>query len=105
MKISNFKVRTRLIAGFVLLLLATAIVGVLGVRELGSLHATVERLASDDWYEARDAMSVETGLKSASALLTELLVAEPDGQMGISSQLLELRDSITRKLEEIDKLE
>ena len=71
MKMSSFRVRTRLIAGFALLLLMTAFIGVLGVSELSKLNHTAEQLATSDWETARTAISLRSNIRS--------IAARPDG--------------------------
>jgi hypothetical protein len=54
MNLSSFKVRDRLLAGFALLLIATAVIGVVGVQQLGGRNAAVDPLATRDWVAERN---------------------------------------------------
>ncbi len=52
MRFPTFKVGTRLGVGFALLLIASVVVGVIGVSRLGDLNDGVEQLATKDWAKA-----------------------------------------------------
>ena len=104
MKMSSFRVRTRLIAGFALLLLMTAFIGVLGVSELSKLNHTVEQLATSDWETARTAISLRSNIRSIAARTAEFLLADAAARPGVRSKMEENRAAIQESLQKMSTL-
>ena len=105
MKMSSFRVRTRLIAGFALLLLMTAFIGVLGVSELSKLNHTVEQLATSDWETARTAISLRSNIRSIAARTAEFLLADAAARPGVRSKMEENRAAIEESLQKMSTLD
>ena len=77
MKLSNLKVRTRLLAGLSVLLIMCVCVGVFAVRELGKLNETVHQLTTEDWETIQGATTLRSSIRTVAARSTELLLADP----------------------------
>jgi methyl-accepting chemotaxis protein len=105
MKIVDFRVRTRLVVGFGLLLLTTALIGGIGVMHLGSLHGTVTRLSTEDWQTVSGAIDARSNLRSVAARTAELLLADDAARAGIRAKLDEHRASLDQTLEKLATLD
>src|SRR4051794_1033462 len=101
MQISNFKVRTRLITGFSILLIMSVCIGVFAVRELGHLNETVNQLTTEDWETIQGASSLRSNIRTVSARGTELLLADAAGRPAV---LAKLEDARTQIQEGFDKM-
>src|SRR6478752_7232217 len=76
MKIADYKVGTRMLVGFATLLLATAIMGGLGVYYLGKVNETVRQMATDDFTTLKDAISIRSNIRSVAARTSEYLLSD-----------------------------
>ena len=105
MKMSDFKVRTRLIAGFGLLLLTTAFIGGLGVRQLSSMNEDVQQLVNDDWQSAKGAIDVRVNLRNIAANTMELLLVDDLARPAVRAKLEESRAALDASLESLAKFD
>ena len=105
MKISDIKVRNRLIAGFGLLLVAAAIIGSFAVYQLGKLHSEIEQLVTTDWQTAKAAIGVRSNIRSVAARTTELLIADEPSKPGIRAKLDEHRATIDQGIDTLSTLD
>src|SRR4051812_26937495 len=105
MKLSNLKVRTRLIAGFGLLLLTALFIGGLGVVQLGRLHSAVVQLSTEDWDTARGAITLRSNLRSVGARSAEYLLADEASRPAVLEKLNENRQAIEDGIEKLSKLD
>jgi methyl-accepting chemotaxis protein len=105
MKMSHFKVRTRLIVGFALLLITTAVIGVVGVQQLGRLNSAVDQLATKDWAAANKAITVRANVRSMSAKTPEYLIADADKRPKIREKMEEHQTIIREGLEVLEAIE
>ncbi len=94
MKISDLKVRTRLMVGFGLLLLTTGIIGGLGVLKLNTLNTTMNQLVTDDWQSVKSAIAVRSNFRSLAARTTEFLLADDASRQDLRAKLDEHRSII-----------
>jgi len=94
MQISNFTVRTRLIAGFSILLIMSVFIAGFAVRELGHLNETVNQLTTEDWETIQGATNLRSKIRTVSARMTELLLEEPDRRAKVLAELEEARTQI-----------
>jgi methyl-accepting chemotaxis protein len=104
MQIANFKVGTRLAAGFVLVLLACAMVGTIGVRKMGELDAGMQGLVAQEWRMVQLASKAEMHIRVVAAGTAELLLADELERDIIGSDINDNRKSASAVLEELDKL-
>jgi PAS domain S-box-containing protein len=105
MKISNLKVRTRLIAGFSILIVMSLCIGVFAMRELGHLNETVHQLTSEDWDTIQGATNLRSKIRTVSAKSTELLLEEADKRDTVRGQLDEARSQIDAEFEKMSHLD
>jgi methyl-accepting chemotaxis protein len=105
MKLSNLKVRTRLLAGLSVLLVMCVCVGVFAVRELGKLNETVHQLTTEDWETIQGATTLRSSIRTVAARSTELLLADPADRPAVRVKLDEAREQITEKFEEMSHLD
>src|SRR3954467_7858056 len=105
MKLSNLKVRTRLIAGFGLLLLTALFIGGLGGVQLGGLHSAVVQLSTEDWNTARGAITLRSNLRSVGARSAEYLLADEASRPAVLEKLNENRKAIEEGIEKLSKLD
>jgi methyl-accepting chemotaxis protein len=105
MKISNFKVQSRLMAGFAVLLIMSATIGVFGVRELGSLNQTVNQLTTEDWETVQGALTLRSTIRNVAARTAEFLLADGAERPAIRAQLEENRQTIQQGLEKMATLD
>ncbi len=80
MNLSNFKVGTRLGFGFLLLLLATLVVGGVGLMRLSQLDRMVVQITEVDWTKARLAMEMETRNRENAAKFSRLLLVDAESE-------------------------
>src|SRR4051812_48637951 len=105
MQISNFTVRTRLIAGFSILLIMSVFIAGFAVRELGHLNETVNQLTTEDWETIQGATNLRSKIRTVSARMTELLLEEPDRRAKVLAELEEARTQIGQELEKMSTLD
>src|SRR6185295_3204264 len=105
MNVSNFKVRTRLMVGFGLLLLATAVIAVFAVRELGHLNETVNQLTTEDWETIQGATTLRSSIRTVSARSTEFLLLDAAGRPAVLTKLEDARKQIDDTFEEMSHLD
>jgi methyl-accepting chemotaxis protein len=103
--LARLKVRTRLIAGFALLLITTAVIGVVGVQQLGHLNAAVDQLATKDWAAANKAITVRANVRSLSAKTPEYLIADEAKRPKILAKMDEHKGVIAEGFEALEKIE
>jgi methyl-accepting chemotaxis protein len=104
-KVSNMKVRTRLMAGFGLLLLTTALLGGVGLLKLNVLNTTMTDLISEDWPTAKNAIGLRSNFRSLAARTMEYLLADDASRAAIREKLVEHRATIDSSLETLSKLD
>jgi CHASE3 domain sensor protein len=105
MKMARFKVRTRLLAGFALLLITTVVIGVVGVQQLGHLNDSVDQLATRDWAAANKAITTRANVRSLSAKTPEYLIADAGKRPKILAKMDEHKGVITEGFEALEKIE
>jgi len=76
MTLKNFKVGTRLGFGFLLLLLATIVVGGVGLMRLSQLDQVVGQITDVDWNKARLSMETEARNRENAAKFSRLLLVD-----------------------------
>jgi len=104
-KISDMKVRTRLMVGFGMLLLFTGAIGGLGVMKLSTLNGTVEQLVTDDWQSVKNAIGVRSNFRSLAARTMEFLLADEGSRPAIREKLNEHRDTIDQTIDTLSKFD
>jgi methyl-accepting chemotaxis protein len=102
-KISDIKVRTRLMAGFGLLLVTTAILGGVGMMKLNTLNATVNDLVTDDWQTAKNSIGLRSNIRSLAARTMEFLLADEASRPAIREKLDEHRSTIDATFDTLGK--
>jgi PAS domain S-box-containing protein len=105
MILSGFNVRTRLLAGFALLLITTAIIGVVGVQQLGGLNAAVDQLATRDWAAANKAITTRANVRSLSAKTPEYLIADAAKRPKIVAKMDEHKGIISEGFDALEQIE
>jgi methyl-accepting chemotaxis protein len=105
MNISNFKVRTRLFAGFITLLVFTTVIGIFAVRQLGHLNETVQQLTTEDWETISGANAFRTDMRTVSARIAEFLLADSTGRPEVRVKLDEARAEIQKTFEKMATLD
>src|SRR6476620_5118654 len=100
MNVSNYKVRTRLMVGFGLLLVATAVMGIIAVGSLGHLNETVNQLTTEDWETIQGATTLRSSVRTVAARGTEFLLADATDRPAVRAKLEEARAQITSTFEE-----
>src|SRR5262245_46401657 len=99
MKISNFKVRTRLIAGFSILLVFSVFIALFAVRELGHLNETVNQLTTEDWDTIQGATNLRSKIRTVSAKSTEMLLEDAGNRPKVLAELEDAREQIGKEFE------
>jgi len=105
MNVSNYKVRTRLMVGFGLLLVFTAIIGVIAVRELGRLNETVNQLTTEDWETIQGATTLRASVRTVSARTTEFLLTDSADRSAVRAKLEDARTQIVETFEKLSTLD
>jgi len=105
MNISNFKVRTRLITGFCILLVMSVVIAVFSVRELGELNETVNQLTTEDWETIQGATGLRSNIRTVSARSTEFLLADAAGRPAVLAKLEEARVQIQEGFDKMSTLD
>ena len=105
MNISSFKVRTRLITGFSILLIMSVCIAVFAVRELGHLNETVNQLTTEDWETIQGATGLRSSIRTVSARSTELLLADAAGRPAVLAKLDDARAQIQQGFEKMSTLD
>ncbi len=103
MRIADFKVRTRLMVGFGLLLITTAFLGGIGLMKLNTLHGTVNELVTDDWQTAKNSIGLRSNIRSLAARTMEFLLADDASKPAIREKLDEHRATIDATFETLSK--
>jgi methyl-accepting chemotaxis protein len=105
MNVSNYKVRTRLMVGFSLLLIATAIMGIVALRSLSHLNETVEQLTTEDWETIQGATTLRASVRTVAARTTEFLLTDAADRPAVRAKLDDARTQIAKTLEEMSGLD
>jgi methyl-accepting chemotaxis protein len=105
MKISDTKVRTRLFAGFFILLLFAVVIAVFAERQLSHLNETVNQLTTEDWDTITLSNSLRTDVRSLSEHTSEFLLADAADRPGVRAQLDDARGDIEQTLEKLSGLD
>src|ERR1044071_727344 len=105
MKIANFKVRTRLIAGFSILLIMSVFIALFAVRELGHLNETVNQLTTEDWETIQGATTLRSQIRTVSARSTELLLSDLADRAPVQAKLEDARSQIDNAFEKMATLD
>ena len=105
MKISDLKVRTRLMVGFGLLLLTAGVIGGLGVMKLDSLNGTVHQLVTDDWQTVKNAIGVRSNFRSLAARTMEFVLADDASRPAIRAKLDEHAKNIDETIDTLSKFD
>ena len=103
MKISDLKVRTRLMVGFGLLLLTTAMLGGVGMLKLNTLNDTVNDLVTDDWQTAKNSIGLRSNIRSLAARTMEFLLADEASRPALREKLDEHRATIDATFDTLSK--
>ncbi|HET7810432.1 MAG TPA: methyl-accepting chemotaxis protein [Steroidobacteraceae bacterium] len=105
MNVSNYKVRTRLLVGFGLLLVATAVIGFIAVRSLGHLNETVHQLTTEDWQTIQGATQLRASVRTVAARSTEFLLTDATDRPAVRAKLEAARSEIAATLEALSHLD
>src|SRR5262245_48168771 len=105
MNVSNFKVRTRLMVGFGLLLVATVVIGVIALRSLGQLNTTVNQLTTEDWQTIQGATTLRASVRTISARTTEFLLTDAADRPAVRAKLEDARAQVQTLLEDMSSLD
>jgi methyl-accepting chemotaxis protein len=103
MKMSNLKVKTRLLIAFGILLAGCGMIGLAAVQTMRKLDADVQHIVAEDQQMVTDASTFESGVRSIIARTSELMLAGPDEAAQIRDQISAVRtrlDETSRLLEE-----
>src|SRR4051812_35868909 len=105
MNVSNYKVRTRLMVGFGLLLVATAVMGIIAERALGRLEETVHQLTTEDWETIQGATSLRAGVRTVAARGTEFLLADAADRPAVRAKLEDARAQVDKDFDKMSTLD
>jgi methyl-accepting chemotaxis protein len=105
MKISNWKVRTRLFAGFFTLLLFAVVIAVFAQRQLSHLNETVNQLTTEDWETITLANSLRTDTRSVSEHISEFVLADADDRPAVRARLDAVRADVEQTIEKLSGLD
>jgi len=105
MNIANFKVRTRLVAGFAILLAISVVISVFAVRELGHLKETVDQLTGEDWETIQGATTLRSSVRTVAARGTEFLLADNADRPAVRAKLEDARAQIQQTFEKMSTLD
>ena len=105
MKISDFKVRTRLMVGFGMLLLTAAVMGGLGVMKLNTLNVSMHKLVNDDWQTVKSAIGVRSNFRSLAARTMEFILADDASKAAVRAKIDENRGNIDETIEALSKFD
>jgi methyl-accepting chemotaxis protein len=104
MRFSNFKVGTRLGVGFGLLLIASIVVGAVGVIRLGALNDDLERIATKEWANARLSMEIDSHARDNAARTGELLLSGGAAAEAAKVKIAANKELISKNLQQLDEL-
>jgi methyl-accepting chemotaxis protein len=106
MTLTNFKVGTRLGFGFFLLLLATIVVGGVGLMRLSQLDQMVTQITDVDWDKARLTMELEARNRESAAKFSRLLLLDAGSEKAaeLKATIASNAEKNAAALEELDKL-
>ena len=79
MKMSNFRIGTRLAAGFGLVLVLLALVVAVGLQRFHDVGRATATLIDDDWAKAEAAATIDTMTRANARRTLELFIAPDDG--------------------------
>ena len=105
MNISSFKVRTRLLTGFSILLIMSVCIAVFAVRELGNLNETVNQLTTEDWETIQGATGLRSNIRTISARSTEFLLTDAADRPVVRAKLDDAGKQIQGLFEEMSHLD
>ena len=105
MKISDMKVRTRLFAGFLTLLLFAVVIAVFAQRELSHLNETVQQLTTEDWDTITLSNGLRTDVRSMSEHTSELLLVDAADRPGVRAKLDAVRGDVEQTIEKLSGLD
>src|SRR5687767_84828 len=106
MTLKNFKVGTRLGFGFLLLLLATIVVGGVGLMRLSQLDQMVGQITDVDWHKARLSMETEARNRENAAKFSRLLLvdSESDKAATLKAKIASNSEENAAALKELETL-
>jgi methyl-accepting chemotaxis protein len=104
MKVSNFKVGTRLSIGFGVLLLGSMLIGGISLWRLSQLDEVVTRLSTEDWERARLTMEMEMRTRDNAAKAARVLLDGIDAA-GIEKLRAEMSANSKANGEALERLE
>jgi len=78
MKFSNFKIGTRLAAGFGLVLMLLVVVAAIGLQALHTVGGATRSMIDEDWVKAEAAATIDTMTRANARRTLELFVAPDD---------------------------
>jgi len=96
MKMSNFRIGTRLAAGFGLVLVLLALVVAVGLQRFHDVGQATATLIDDDWAKAEAAATIDTMTRANARRTLELFIAPDDGYR------TRVREKIASNRHEID---
>lgn len=104
MKSSNMKVGVRLTIGFGVVLLFLIIMGIYSVNRLSSINGEVQRVTDDRWPKARTLGVIKDNVNVIARAVRNMILSDDQGTgRQEKKRILEARDVIGRKLDELDK--
>jgi methyl-accepting chemotaxis protein len=105
MNVSDYKVRTRLMVGFGLLLFATAVIGAIALRSLSQLNETVNQLTTEDWQTIQGATMLRSSVRAVEARITEFLLTDAADRPAVRAELEDARAQIQKTFQEMSGLD
>ncbi|HUQ11080.1 MAG TPA: methyl-accepting chemotaxis protein, partial [Steroidobacteraceae bacterium] len=104
MKVSNYKVGTRLIVGFGLLLLACGAIGLIGVSRMTDLNSAMQEFTTHDWRMVKLASAAENHVRIIASNTGELLISDELERDIIAADIKHNRTDATAAFDELGKL-
>ncbi len=104
MKFANYKVGTRLMVGFGLLLLACGAIGLIGIGKMTSLNSAMLDFTTHDWRQVQLATAAENHIRIIASDAGELLISDELERDIISGDIKHNRTDATAAFAELEKL-
>jgi methyl-accepting chemotaxis protein len=104
-KLSNFKIGTRLAAGFGLVLVLLVLVAAIGVQALQTVGGATRSMIDDDWAKAEAAATIDTMTRANARRTLELFIAPDDAYRNhVRAMIASNRRGIDGALETLRRL-
>jgi methyl-accepting chemotaxis protein len=103
MKMANFKVGSRLMAGFGLLLVACAAIGFVGIQKMKELDTGMQEIAEHDWKMVKLVSGMESNFRTIAVSTSELLIADAAEQRSLRELIGTQRQEASEAMTELEK--